>query len=170
MFKLPGVQQGSDLESLFIAVGFIVIQWGQAEQSLDLIVSSLSHAYEGKKAKRLPLMLKSKVDFLRKRLPTTPELSSAAADLEAMLSEFEALAPMRHDIVHGAIAGIVPTSRSFTFLKLDSDDEQHTTRLVHLCQADFPPLRRRLLSLTGEANRLARIVLDSRPVGLQVPG
>ena len=57
MFQLPGVKQGSDLESLFIAVGFIVIQWGQAEQALDLIVSSLSHAYPGKKAKRLPVML-----------------------------------------------------------------------------------------------------------------
>lgn len=163
MFKLPGVKQGSDLESLFIAVGFIVIQWGQAEQSLDLIVSTLSHAYKGKKAKRLPVMLETKITFLRKHLPTTPELSPAANDLEAMLAEFEALSPLRHDIVHGAITGIVPTSRGFTFLKLDSDKEYNTTRLVHLSQNEFPSLRRRLLRLAGEANRLARVVMDSRP-------
>ena len=165
MFQLPGVKQGSDLESLFIAVGFIIIQWGQAEQALDLIVSSLSHAYPGKKAKRLPVMLETKIDFLRKRIPTTPELSPSAKDLEALLVEFESLAPKRHAIVHGAITDIAPTSKEFTFLKLDSDKEYNTTRLVHLSQNEFPFLRRRLLRLAAEAIRLARVVADSRPSG-----
>ena len=165
MFQLPGVKQGSDLESLFIAVGFIIIQWGQAEQALDLIVSSLSHAYPGKKAKRLPVMLETKIEFLRKHIPTTPELSPAAKDLEALLVEFESLAPKRHDIVHGAITGIAPTGRGFTFLKLDADKEYNTTRLVHLSQNEFPFLRRRLLRLAAEAIRLARVVVDSRPSG-----
>ena len=30
-----------DLDSLFNVVGFVVIQWGQAEQSLDLIISTI---------------------------------------------------------------------------------------------------------------------------------
>lgn len=36
-FDLPGVKSGSDIETLFKTVGFVVVQWGYAEQSLDLI-------------------------------------------------------------------------------------------------------------------------------------
>ena len=163
MFKLPGVKQGSDQESLFIAIGFIVVQWGQAEQSLDLMVSTLSHAYHGKKRKRLPVMLEVKIDFMRQCIANTPEIAGPAKDMEDLLIEFESLAPMRHDLVHGAISSIVPTSRGFTFLKLDADKEYNTTRQVLLSGAEFPSLRRRLLRLATEATRLARVVADSRP-------
>ena len=163
MFKLPGVTPGSDLESLYIAVGFIVIQWGQAEQSLDLIVSTLSLAYHGKKVKRLPVMLETKIGFVRKCIASTPEIAQSSGDLEALLQEFESLAPMRHDLVHGAITSITPSSQGFTFLKLDSDKEYNSTRVVLLSGPDFPSLRRRLLRLAGEANRMARAVMDSRP-------
>ena len=163
MLKLPGVESGSALESLFIAVGFIVVQWGQAEQGLDLIVSTLSHAYPGKKAKRLPVMLETKIAFVRKTIPGTPELAHAVGDFEALLKEFEALAPLRHDLVHGAITSIEPTSRGFIFLKLDSDKEFNSTRLVLLSNSEFPSFRRRLLRLGKEANRLTRIAMESRP-------
>lgn len=163
MFKLPGVKQGSDIESLFLAVGFIVIQWGQAEQSLDIIVSVFSHAYKDKKAKRLPVMLETKIAFLRKCVASTPEIAQVGPELEALLQEFESLAPTRHGLVHGAIMSITPTSRGFTFLKLDADKEYNTTRPVLLSGAEFPSLRRRLLRLAIEANRLARVVFDSRP-------
>lgn len=164
MFKLPGVESGSALERLFIAVGFVVVQWGQAEQALDLIVSALSHAYPGKKAKRLPVMLETKIAFVRKTIPTTPELAHTAGELEALLKEFEALAPFRHDLVHGAITNIKPASGSFTFLKLDSDKEFNTTRLVLLSDFEFPSLRRRLLRLAKEANRLSRVALALSPL------
>ena len=163
MLKIPGVESGSDLEGLFIAVGFIVIQWGQAEQALDLIVSTLSHAYPTKKAKRLPVMLEAKITFVRNTLPTTPELAHTVGDFEALLKDFEALAPLRHDLVHGAITSIEPTSRGFAFLKFDSDKEFNSTRLVLLSDSEFPALRRRLLRLTKEANRLTRVAMESSP-------
>ena len=163
MFKFPGVKPGSDLEALFIAVGFIVVQWGQAEQSLDLLVSVLSHAYPGKREKKLPVMLEVKIDFVRKCIANTPEIAHLSKDLESLLQEFESLAPMRHDLVHGAITSITPTSRGFTFLKLDSDKVHNSTREVLLSGSDFPLLRRRLLRLAGEATRMARAVMDSRP-------
>ena len=163
MFKLPGLESGSALESLFIAVGFIVVQWGQAEQALDLIVSTLSHGYPDKKAKRLPVMLETKVAFVLKTITDTPELAHAVNDFEAMLKEFEVLAPLRNDLVHGAITSITPTSRGFTFLKLDSDKEFNSTRLVLLSESEFPALRRRLLRLAKEANRLTRVAMEASP-------
>ena len=163
MFKVPGLESGSALESLFIAVGFIVVQWGQAEQALDLIVSTLSHGYPYKKAKKLPINLKTKIAFVRKTITGTPELAHAVNDFEALLKEFEVLAPLRHDLVHGAITSITPTSRGFTFLKLDSDKEFNSIRLVLLSESEFPALRRRLLRLAKEANRLTRVAMEASP-------
>ena len=40
---LPGVKPGSDLETLFKAVGFVVVQWASAEQSLDTLVAAIFH-------------------------------------------------------------------------------------------------------------------------------
>ena len=45
-FELPGVEPGSDLDQLFKAVGFVVIQWGNAEQTLDLLVVAVFSRYE----------------------------------------------------------------------------------------------------------------------------
>ena len=47
VFDLPGVKPGSELESLFKAVGFVAIQWGFSEQSLDLMVASIFHSFDG---------------------------------------------------------------------------------------------------------------------------
>lgn len=163
MFKLPGVKPGSDLEAMFLAVGFVVVQWGQAEQSLDLIVSALSYGYPDKKARRLPVMLETKIKFLRERLPAAPELACVSTEFESLMSEFESLASVRNDLVHGAIANVSPTSNGFTFIKFDSDGRHNKARPVLLSGNEFPSLRKRLLHLVGEANRLAKVVWDLRP-------
>ena len=61
-FDLPGVEPGSDPELLFKAVGFITVQWGFAEQSLDLMMASIFHSFDGYPLlKKRPRNLKSKV-------------------------------------------------------------------------------------------------------------
>lgn len=37
-----------DMDALFRAIGFVVVQWGQAEQSLDLLVAALFQECGGK--------------------------------------------------------------------------------------------------------------------------
>jgi len=37
-----------ELDALYKAVGFVVVQWGQAEQSLDMIVAMLFQNLGGK--------------------------------------------------------------------------------------------------------------------------
>lgn len=61
-FDLPGVKPGSDLETLFKAVGFVVIQWGQIGQNLDLMVAGLFHTFAGRQLlKHRPRNLEPKV-------------------------------------------------------------------------------------------------------------
>ena len=77
-FDLPGVKPGSDFETLFKAVGFVVVQWGFAEQSLDLTVASIFHFYHGHPLiKRRPSLLKSKLDFLSQCFAELPNLHNS---------------------------------------------------------------------------------------------
>ena len=115
-FELPGVEPGSDIEQLFKAVGFVVVQWGNAEQSLDLLVVALFSRYEGHELlKRRPKQLDVKMKFLRECFAEFPELLPFKAECDDLLIRFEALSQRRHDVVHGAIDAVSAEDGVFTF-------------------------------------------------------
>jgi len=100
-FHLPGVKPGSEIESLFKAIGFVVVQWGSAEQSLDLMVAAVFHRFVGNSLlKRRPRMHAAKLDLLRKCFSQLPDLEQFRVDGEASLSRFAIAANKRHDLVH----------------------------------------------------------------------
>ena len=64
-------QDSEDLDTLARAIGLVVLQWGQAEQSLDLLVAVLWQSFDGQRfAKRIPVMLEPKL-----RSPGTDSVS-----------------------------------------------------------------------------------------------
>jgi hypothetical protein len=68
-FDLPGIKLGSDLESLFKAIGFIVIQWGIRRTIASSIVGNLFYCFDGNPLlKGRPRNLEPKVKFLSKML------------------------------------------------------------------------------------------------------
>jgi hypothetical protein len=163
MFKLPGLVAGSDIEVLFRTVGFIIIQWGHAEQSLELIVSTLYEWYPGEKPKKLPFVLEKKLDFILDRATSKTEPLTCAVDLTKLVSDFESLASVRHDLIHGAITSFEPEGNTFTFIKLRSSKSAGSSKIIHLSSAEFPSLTKRLLRLGADTNRLSRRLWDARP-------
>lgn len=163
MFKLPGVKSGSDLESLFLTVGFIVVQWGTCEQWLDMMVSLMYHKYPGARPKKLPFMLEPKLNFLRERASCDLTLSALKADMLALADEFTALSKIRHDLIHGAIANIDLEDGAFRFIKFDVDNNMNDVRTVLLRAKDFPSLTKRLLVLGNKANHLAQKISAKMP-------
>ena len=163
IFDLPGVKPGSELESLFKAVGFVAIQWGFSEQSLDLMVASIFHSFDGHPVlKRRPQNLEAKVDFLRKCFTGIPKLTQFAAESDALLGRFSAVAKKRNDLMHGAIADITAKAGAFTFLKVDvKPKEQHSIRLVFLADEEWAEFRRELMRLGKDGQSFAQRVWDS---------
>ena len=105
LFDLPGVKPGSDIETLFKAVGFVVVQWGYAEQSLDLMVAAIFRCFEGNSLlKRRPQNLELKIDFLRECFAQLPELALFKVESDEFLARFSVAGKKRNDLVHGAIA------------------------------------------------------------------
>jgi hypothetical protein len=146
-----------DLDALFKAVGFVVIQWGQAEQSLDLIVSMLYQNLGGKElVKRIPVMLAPKLNYLRKCLSKIPQLREFQNDGDLLISKFEELSQKRHDVIHGAIASLSMEDGAFRFAKLDVKDGFHVFREFRFESEEFPRLTKNLIDLGAATSALGQ--------------
>lgn len=146
-----------ELDGLFKAVGFVVVQWGQAEQSLDLATAVLYQRLGGKAlAKRLPKMLETKLDFISKCMAKLPTLASLRGDGESLVADFRNLSAMRHDLIHGAIASVSVKDGGFDFMKLDFKEDVHVVREFRFEGEDFPKLTKDLIDLGARATSFAR--------------
>lgn len=145
-----------ELDTLFKAVGFVVIQWGQAEQSLDLATGILYRQIGGKAlAKRLPKMLEAKLEFIEKCLAKLPTLARFRSDGEVLVAEFRSLSATRHDLIHGAIGSVSATNGGFDFMKLDFLGNDHVVREFRFEAEDFPKLTKDLINLGARATTFA---------------
>jgi hypothetical protein len=152
-----GTFYGDDeLESLFKAVGFVVVQWGHAEQSIDLATGVLYQDLGGKAlAKRLPKMLGHKLEFIEGCLANLPTLAFLRSEGYDLVADFRCLSATRHDLIHGAIASVSATDGGFEFIKLDFKNDDHVVREFRFEGDDFPKLTKDLLSLGARANIFA---------------
>lgn len=165
-FDLPGVKPGSDLETLFKAIGFAVVQWGTTEQELDLMVAGLFHSFGAHPLfKRRPRNLEPKVAFLRECFEQLPELAKFHAEADLLFTRFLKVGTLRNDIVHGAIADLSIKNGAFIFLKIDVVPKaHHSVRKVFLYDLDWPAFRKELLRLGKDVQSLSRRVRDSLPL------
>lgn len=166
-FELPKVEQGSDIETLFKAVGFVVIQWGLAEQALDLIVANIFHSFKGRPMlKARPQNLSQKVKFIRDSFTVIHELNPFAAEGDALLTRFSVAGKKRNDIVHGAIASLAIENGAFRFLKIDvSPKAQHIIREVFLDDSDWSSFRKELSNLGRDGQLFAQNIYSSTNQG-----
>lgn len=152
-------RDADDLDAIAKAVGLVVLQWGQAEQSLDLLVATVWHSFNGKRhAKKIPLMLETKIKFVRACMSSEASLSQFRTAAEELLERFEALSSVRHDLIHGAVASLSPVDNAFVFAKLDIRDGYHHHREVRIEAAEYPQLVDKLIELGRMAHELAAAV------------
>ena len=149
----------TDLDTIAKAIGLVVLQWGQAEQSLDLLVALLWQSFGGKKhAKKIPIMLEPKIRLIRTCIIAEPQLIAHSAAADELLLRFETLSALRHDLIHGAVASIPPIDNAFVFAKLDVKDGFHYHREVRIGLSEYPRIVKRLVALGRDANKLVKQV------------
>jgi hypothetical protein len=162
---LTSVSDAQMLDELYKAIGFTVIQWGQAEQSLDLLVLTLFHDYGGaknlSKNKKVPVMLKSKLEYLQKCLSQLSELALLKEEGLALVASFTRLSQKRHDLIHSAVTSLTSEHEIFTFIKLDSmHDGISSAREVEFKFSEFPSWMKDLTSLGANSAAFAHKVLN----------
>lgn len=148
-----------DTQDLFSAVGFIVVQWGQAEQSLELVSQLLFLHFDGKAMadrQELPKMLQTKLKFVRKCFSDNPQLAEFKTEAITMVDLFHEVKDARHDITHGAITSLSRVDGAFTFIRLEHNAEQYAVNHFRLEGPTFPVLAKKLLRLGTYATTLGR--------------
>lgn len=141
-----------------------MVQWGQAEQSLDMLVAMIYQQLGGKQfAKRLPKMLATKLEFLTDCFSNIPALAQFKAEGHKLVGDFQRLSDRRHDLIHGAIASLSPQNGAFVFAKLDIKNDFHRVREFRLESSEFPTLTKDLIDLGAHATSLARRVWELVP-------
>ena len=162
-FDLPGVEPDSDIEKLFKAVGFVVVQWGMDEQHLDLVVAAMFHRFGGHPLlNRRPTNLSQKIELLRRCFAEFNELEHFQTECDALLTRFASAGKKRNDIVHGAIADFSAEDGAFIFSKIDVvPKEHHSIRSVFLDDSDWSAFCKELLGMGRDGLSLARRVWDT---------
>lgn len=162
-FELPGVAPNSDAEKLFKAVGFVVINWGMAEQHLDLVIVAIFHRFKGHPLlRRRPTTLSHKIESLQLWIKEIGELTQFKSEFDALLSRFKTTGKKRNDIVHGAIADFSADGGGLQFSKIDVvPNTHHSVRTVFLANSDWAALRSELSELARDSLAFARRVIQA---------
>lgn len=153
----------SEFVNLCAAIGFIVIQWAQAEQALDMAVNLIYRGFGGKDiadTPEIPRPLKRKIKFIRRCLNQLEGLMQFKEAGLALMTKFGDLSEERHNYVHGAIASSPLADGSTNFIKLDAKGDIHVLTEFTFNPGDFPSLTRKLLDLAGETNALCRGLIN----------
>jgi len=151
----------SDLDTIAKAIGLVVIQWAQAEQSLDMVVALLWQSFGGEAhARKLPVMLEPKIRFVRVCVTANSDLAEFRADAESLLAEFERLSSLRHDLIHGAVSSIAPIDGHFVFAKLDVRENVHHVREVKVPVTSYPMIMRNLVDLARNTLELVAALFE----------
>jgi hypothetical protein len=141
-------EQFDDFNSLCTVIGFVVVNWALAEQSLDFTVETIYSKCAGNTLeKQLPRSFQRKVKFLRKAFRTSAALQVYAKDGNKLLDRMEPIAQQRHDLVHGVVVSIESVNGRFPIDKLDYKAQEHAMRHIEFDPENVDALFQALVDL-----------------------
>ncbi|WP_020485600.1 hypothetical protein [Methylomonas sp. MK1] len=152
--------------ALYSQIGFVVVQWGHCEQSLELLVNTLFLQYGSNnlpKRKRMPKQLGEKIAFVKECTSLIPSLAPFRNEIEDLLGNFEALTQTRHDLVHGALSDSPPVNGVYSFIRLETHPETHEIKEFQYDLKAFPNLAGDLVRLGADTPKIARRVFEASP-------
>jgi hypothetical protein len=109
-------------EPLATAVGYLILAWGSAENTLGMMITVIYHDLGGKHVEReIPQNFSRKTKFLRRCFNNVAPLKPYAGEALLLLGEATRIEKIRTDIVHGYCADFVPATGKIAFMRLDSE-------------------------------------------------
>ncbi|MYM36426.1 hypothetical protein GTP38_19030 [Duganella sp. FT94W] len=151
-----------DLDNLSRMVGLLVIQWGSAEQTLELTVSALFNSGNGPKVKsgKVPQQLTAKLEYLSRCADHMVELKSIKISVDKLINDFKILSNLRHSIIHGAASSINHIDGVYSFGRIDLANRVQTHRTITLDVRDFDSHISKFIKLGADTYAVGNFVFD----------
>lgn len=151
-----------ELDNLARMVGLLVIQWGSAEQTLELTVGVLFKSGIGPKTKsgKVPQQLTAKLDYLTRCADHMVVLMPIRSQIKKLVEDFKLLSDLRHNLIHGAASSINHKDGVYTFGRIDSVDGIQKHRNITLDVREFDTHIRLFIRLGSDAYAVASFVFD----------
>jgi len=114
-------EETDDFKSPCAAIGFVVVNWALAEQSIDFTVETIYKECAGHTLeKTLPRSFQYKVKFLRQMFQRSVALYVYAKEGSELLPRTEPLSKTRNELVHGVVVSMETVNGRFPIDKLDT--------------------------------------------------
>ena len=156
-----------EFRALCTAVGFIVLNWGMAEQQLDILVNIAFRHCGGdalRPHKGIPRHYSEKVDFLKACFKKLPALEPFASEGRSLVERVSARASKRNDLVHGSLASVTPEKNgAFRFNKVGYEIDGHTVSTFTFSPRGFSRLETFLGDLLTEQTAFGQKLADRFP-------
>jgi hypothetical protein len=151
-----------DLDNLARMVGLLVIQWGSAEQTLELMVSALFNSGSGPKVKsrKVPQQLTAKLEYLSRCTDHMLELKPIKINVDKLVEDFKMLSDLRHSIIHGAASSINHVDGVYSFGRIDLASGVQTHRTITLDVREFDKHVSKFIKLGADAYAVGNFVFD----------
>lgn len=160
---MPSIQRDKeDLDNLARMVGLLVIQWGSAEQTLELTVSALFNSGSGPKVKsgKVPQQLTAKLEYLSRCADHMVELKPIKINVDKLIEDFKTLSDLRHSIIHGAASSINQIDGVYSFGRMDFAKGLQMHRTIALDVREFDNHVGRFMKLGADAYAVGSFVFD----------
>ncbi|MGA7577536.1 MAG: hypothetical protein ACLQUW_15840 [Desulfobaccales bacterium] len=149
-------------QPLFGALGKIVYLWANIEMSLDFYICAIFFHFDRKNIAdklEIPRTLNMKLKFLKKSFRNIPQLTPFKDLMLPLIQQIADLSKNRHDIIHGALAGIKPNS--YKFAKFDHGKQLRdlNVRFVTFTIDDLHQLGNKMKGLVDALNAFDAIFL-----------
>jgi hypothetical protein len=123
----------SVLDSLYTAVGHLVISWAFVDRALDFWIAIIFHDAGGKEIElQIPSAFDRKTKFLRRCFRRIEALSPFSEEALPYIEAACGFSNTRHFVVHGTMSDYRPEGHIFTFVNLRPDKPKTMHQLSQL--------------------------------------
>jgi hypothetical protein len=148
-------------QPIYGAIGQIAIHWALLEFNIDGITNIIfTNAGGNAIEKTMPTSLKKKTDFIKRSLNKLESLSAFTEGRQLMI-DIDRESQLRHDVIHGYIAGFNQETNELHFVKLKTHQNEHYEGRKIYTFFELMDAGTRSLDLGGRTNNFANKLLKA---------
>jgi hypothetical protein len=161
-FRKEGMTDPMDeLQSLYSAIGYVMVKWSFIDQALDSATNTIYRRCGGHELrKQMPKFLTEKTAFIAKAAAELPQLSRFKTAANKVTGTAARIKDYREDFAHSTLTSVAHVDGVYSFARLDAKQHEHELIEWTFDVRNFPKMADDLERLAKDAQQLAKALSD----------